>query len=529
MSSWSRGRTAAALSLVLALPLWIASTSSTASAAAPASLQVSPKVYVGGQLLTFEGNLGVSGKRRIHLESLAGNRVGANWVKVPGSGAETAADGSFEFRHPAPSMFNKTYRVVSGGARTPGELLKARSQDVVLWAPGEPVAGEYFTIVASTTPGGHHPRDHGAFIPKRPDLPPPVFEGRDLTLQRWVDGRWNVVGRKQADQDGEGRFTVTVPSAGTAVFRVIEEDWPQAGGPDIGWMASFPTPIRVAGSRREAQQIAAEAGTSTAWPATAAEPAGGARVTGGEANTTAAEKFGWRPSQWDFAWIAGESLESPPYRGRNPVGWWLDSATGLGRAAKHNGGLSLESSRTMGGPGDHGTTSATLQDNSSRLGRWEVRVRAKSVESNARDFRQLVELVPAGGGGACTSSITVASFTAHGRVMKFGATSANGSRRWTGSTRLVKRGNVNNVPLAFAVEVGRRHVSFFQDGRVVGTAPRGAVPRGPMTLRVSQAGSGSSERNATEATYDWMRGFTIGSGKQVRSGKGLRSRAVKRC
>ena len=69
-----------------------------------------------------------------------------------------------------------------------------------------------------------------------------------------------------------------------------------------------------------------------------------------------------------------------------------DYADGAGRVSRQNGGLYLDSQRSnAGGPGDFGTTRATLKDTTQAYGRWEARLRLKSAEATAEDFAVLVE------------------------------------------------------------------------------------------------------------------------------------------
>ena len=130
----------------------------------------------------------------------------------------------------------------------------AQSQDVVLAAVGTPVVGDSFQIVASTVPGPQWPRGHQFYVKGRPDLPGPVFTGRELTLQRnGPGGSWLDVPGATAtvDRDGTGTFDVTANEAGNIVYRVVQEDYSPGRRP-IGWFPSFPTPIKVAQNRAEA-------------------------------------------------------------------------------------------------------------------------------------------------------------------------------------------------------------------------------------------------------------------------------------
>lgn len=512
-------RLAAGLCLLLtALALQVLAPTAATTAAAAGSLSVSPRTYVGGQLLTFAGNLGRP-RVKIRLQSLAVNRPGAEWYPVPGSAHRTDAQGRFSFTHPAPSMFNKRYRVVGGGRATDGVLLKAKSQDLVLYPdPAVPAPGSAFKIRVDTQPGPHHDKSSPSFLSHRQDLPAPVFPGRTLTLQQRVGDGWQFVAETTTDGRGQGVFEMAGGSAGTVVYRVRQERYPQAGGPPIGWFPSFPTQITI-GSGGAARRAEAERTPSRTRTASGTSVA----ARGGHANTTAAKRFRWGAAQYDFAWELGEDLDSPPYRGRVRRGSWVESSTGLGRVGKHNGGLNLESSRTHAGPGDRGTTAVTMQGNPAKFGRWEVRVRVGSVEKNARDYASLVELVPADRPYCANQSITVADVRAHSARMRFGVRSDARNRSWSRSRRI---GGVNNRPLALGVEVSRKRVAFFHDGRLIGVAPRAAVPRVPLTLRLSLVGQGQSEMNSTEAKYDWMRGYTLKSGRTVTRGPRMRSRGL---
>lgn len=523
MKPQTRFRTTVCLALAGLVLVLLAPPGSTAQQRA-ASLTVSPGVYVGGQRLTFEGNIGRTGVRRIHLQAHLG-RAGDRWEDIQGFSTRTQRDGSFRFGYPAPGMFNISYRVVSGRSATPGWRFNARSQDLVLdvrsLAPdlGEDVvvAGMPFQIDVDTTPT----------LVGRPDLPPPPIPGRELTLQQRVDGdQWLTLDTATTDQDGNGTFDVTAADPGTVVYRVREEDW-TAGGNQIGWYPSFPTYVQVLPGLPAPTDPATGGATRATAVAAPRSPIvrstdRAAGTNGDVASTTASQKYGWTPSLWDFAWVAGESLTSPPYRGTDPKGRWLDASDGTGRAAKHNGGLVLDSQRERWGEGDLGTTTATLRGNPMKYGRWEVRLRMKAFENDARDYSALVELVPdraqdyhCGG-----QNITVAEVSAHGSSVKVGAKALKGARQWTRSKRI---GRVQDTSYSFAVEVSRRHISWFVDGQVIATVrSRAAVSDVPLTLRLRLQGDGQQEMNRTQMISDWERGFGLGRGRQVTSGHALK-------
>ncbi|MFC6288193.1 hypothetical protein ACFP3Q_14045 [Nocardioides sp. GCM10027113] len=476
-----------------------------------ASLTVSPRVYVGGQAVTFTGNVGRTGERRIVLQQHLG-RSGDSWERVEGFSARTDRSGDFRFTHPAPSMFGIRYRVKTKGSVTPAWTFKAKSQDLTVKAvsgvsglrANQVLAGRRFTVRVDTTPD----------LFRRPDVDglKPI-PGRKLTLQRRVDGdTWTTLQTTTVDDRGNGRFGVTVADPGTVVYRVRMEDW-TAGAHEIGWFPSFPTYVRVLD--RAPRVAARTAPVSRSAPERTA-------THRDVSNATASKAFGWAPARFDFAWVSGESLTSPPYRGTHRSGWWQDYTGGAGRVAKHNGGLTISSKRENApGRGDFGTTRATLRDHALTYGRWEVRLRARSHESSRGDYRAKVELVPvsAADHDCGARSITVADFAAHGRRVLMGANAV--TRKWRRSRDV---GPLDNRPMAVAVEVTRRHISWFVNGRVAATLKnQAAIPDVPLTLRLSLVGKGKREMNHTDLISDWQRGFTLEHGRTVASGPGLAS------
>lgn len=507
---------------VAGLVLAVLAPTGSSAVGSDASLSVSPGVYVGGQQLTFEGNLGVAGERRLRLQ-VNMNRPGEGWRDVDGFRAWTKSDGSFRFTHPAPSMFGIRMRVASGGSATPVHSFDARSQDLVLSFVSDRSGlednqvwfGVPFTVQVDTTPE----------LRRRPDLPAPVFPGRVLTLQQRIDGgRWETLETTTTDQAGQGAFEVAadeqaeaVSRAYPVVYRVRQENW-TVGGDDIGWFPSFPTSVEFLGlPRAKASSTTSEASPSAA-PATVTPRTTVARTAGG---SSASLTYGWRPALWDFAWEYGESLSSRPSRGTDRKGSWLDSSLGAGRASKHNGGLMLDSQRQYDGDGDVGTTMATLRGNPMKYGRWEARLRLKSNESGGRDYHARVELVPnAARDYHCgAQNITVADVPVNGSTVGVGAKALAGNRQWTYTEGV----DVGTSAVAVAVEVSKRHISWFLGGRVIATVrSRAAVSDVPMTLRLSLVGDGEHEMNKTQFISDWQRGYSLDRGKRTFSGQGLK-------
>jgi hypothetical protein len=240
---------------------------------------------------------------------------------------------------------------------------------------------------------------------------------------------------------------------------------------------------------------------------------------------TAAQRYGWAPSLYDFAWVLGESLTSPPWRGTKRKGWWQDYSDGGGRTSKDGGGLLLDSKRRNDvGPGDFGTTMATLHGNAIKFGRWETKLWPSVGESADRDYTLRFELVPAKAEGDTCRTITVAEFTAHGDTVKFGA-NAHG-KQWSGSAVV---GQLDQTR-AYAIELTDDHITWFIDGQPVGTVKeQKAISKVPMTMRLSMVGDGDAEMNRTELKSDWQRGYPLDRSEEVTSGAPLTRRTLAGC
>ncbi|GAA1160312.1 hypothetical protein [Nocardioides aquiterrae] len=497
-----------------------------ARAGAPA-LSVSPATYVGGQRLTWTGSVGAPGARTLVLQLHMG-RPGDRWTTVDGFRARTRADGSFSFSYPAPGMFNIRYRVKAGRHLSPSRLFVAKTQDLTLRVTGQPPnntgepalvpAGRAFGITVDTTPDDifRSPSSRGL----------PVFAGRTLTLQRRVDGdTWSKVATTTVGDDGLGRFAGLTEEPGVAVFRVREEDYREDGNA-IGWTQSFPLYVYVgpeAAARYEELRRAALASVSL-------PPPGSAMFGSGAPTPTASERYRWYPLYWDFAWEHGQSLTGGPTRGTRDRGHWVDYTDGAGRVSKQNGQLTLDSKRFYGaGPGDFGTTRATLHGNAAAQGRWEARMRIRGAyESGGRAYGVLAELVPAKAADydCGKHNIEIARITPFSRRVQFGVRSPK--YRWSGAT------TASATPLrsayAVAVEVSGTHITWFLDGKPVGSVTdRAAIPGVPMTLRLSLEGDGQQEMNQASLVSDWQRGFPIDSGRPTVSGHRLSRHAARGC
>lgn len=487
-----------------------------ARAAAP-SLSVSPTNYVGGQRLTWTGSVGHAGERRLVLQFNMGVATGDHWTTVADFHDRTRRDGSFSFTYPAPSMFNIRYRVKAGEHVSAARVFNAKTQDLTVRVTGQPennvgapayvAPGETFGITVDTAP------DNVFRSPESRGLP--VFEGRGLTLQeRTASGAWRDVDTTTVGADGLGRFTGLTEGAGVAVYRARAEDW-TSGGSRVGWIPSFPLYV-LAGRDAQAWYLSRYA-VNPPLSLPVSKPAGG-----GQQPPTASQHHRWFPSRFDFAWEYGQSLTSPPARGTRIRGRWAELSTGGGRVAKYNGGLALDSKRYAGaGPGDFGTTRATLQGNAMAYGRWETSVRIRNAwERGGRAYETLVELVPARAADydCGRHNITVASISPFSPRVGYGVRSPQSSWEATATAPYIPLVRPYNV----AVEVARDHVTWFLNGSSTGSVTtRKAVPGVPLTLRLSLVGEPDQEMDQVSLISDWQRGFPVDTGQQVVSRKKL--------
>ena len=509
-----------ALLLVFANVAAVTVVSQRTAYATEGSLTVSPSNYVGGQRLTWTGNVGHSGVRPLVLQAHMG-RPGDAWSTVEGFRSSTRADGSFSFTYPAPSMFNIRYRVKAGAYVSPSRLFYAKTQELTIRVTGQPEnntnepgmvdAGRSFGITVDTTPENifRSPDSHGL----------PVFRGRVLTLQKRIDGdTWRTLDTTTVNAKGLGYFSGLNEADGVVVYRVREENV-FTNGNRIGWTQSFPLYVFV-GRQAQAQGVLQQrepvrvAGSMESGPAPAApDSAFGA---------TASQRFGWQPALWDFAWEFGQSLSSRPARGTNRRGSWVDYSNGSGRAAKYNGGLSISSKRYNGaGPGDFGTTRATLQGNAAARGRWEASMRVRSAyERGGRGYNIAAELVPANASDYdCGShNVQIASISPFSQRVRFGVRSPK--YRWNGTA--IASTTPSQRPYRVAVEISGRHITWFLNGAPVGSVTDPAALSGvPMTLRLSLEGDGRAEMDQTSLISDWQRGFPISTAPSTVSQKKL--------
>ena len=503
-----------------ALAVPAASSSSSAQRAAT-TLEIGPEEFVGGQSLTFTGSLPEAPSTKLRLQTLF-NRVGDAWSTRDEIVGTTDATGSFSFDYPGPGNYGIRYRVQAvTGAVTPAVFLEPRQQEVVLSVgdgdeqeQATVVAGTPFTIDVDTTPTG------------RGNLgrPAPAFPGRRLTLEQRVrDDEWEQLDETTAADDGSAHFDLVLDDLGTQAYRVVMDDI-RTDGHQIGWFPSYPLEVTAVASAAELPATG-PARTTVVRPA----PARTSGTPGqGHATPLASQRYRWGPALFDFAWEGGESLTDQPYRGTRRTGQWIDASDGSGRVARYNGGMALSSHVSeWPGEGDHGTTTATLEGNAMTYGRWEFRRRIDVFEDAGNDYRITIDLVPANDPEAeCgVSVINVADIVFDSTRARIGVSSTRADRSWSGARRVPRLGD---GPHTFGIEITRRHITWFLDGKSLATVRNNkAVPGVPLTPRLGLVGRGQEEMRRTRVLYDWQRGWHLNKqAATAEKGTRLRSRPL---
>ena len=160
----------------------------------------------------------------------------------------------------------------------------------------------------------------------------------------------------------------------------------------------------------------------------------------------------------------------------------------------------------------------TLQDNPRKYGRWEARVRIRPYERGALDYRNTVELIPESEGQRCAGrTITVANLAAYSRKMSFGVDSAR-------AKPLVAAHPPDRWHRQQAHHGGRgghqapHHLVLQRQACRHGPHQCAAVPRVPLTMRITMEGKGDREMNRTMTHMDWMRGFSLNRGTKTKNG-----------
>ena len=320
---------------------------------------------------------------------------------------------------------------------------------------------------------------------------------------------WQTVGTGATDFAGHATFAVVAPLTGALVLRARQESWTQ-GHDEIGWFPSFPTYFSVDLLPDLLDRPLARTSTHPSPVTPRKDPL----------RPTASQTWGWGGSLWDYDWGFGEDFDSKPYRGTWLGGRWLDTSDGTGRAVPFNGGLVLQSKLAHTGDGDLGTTTATLQGSAQKRGRWEFRLQGHAWESGPRPYRFRLELVPEGApDGTCqAASIVVADVLVGSPGVGVGVRSQRSGSTWTAWDQ---KALLAEAPFNMAVEVGKKHITWFRDAKPTFTLKGRRAQLGVQLVpRLSLVGQ-QEEMNGAQVDSDWQRAFSLDRGTQVKKGRPL--------
>jgi len=182
------------------------------------------------------------------------------------------------------------------------------------------------------------------------------------------------------------------------------------------------------------------------------------------------------------------------FKGSKPAYW---HASGPGSVRTQHGMLTLNTTR-------HGSVSATLAKPGHTTGRWEIRLRSKRYESRYANYRVATELIPAGSRDQHCGAQNIALEKyrlGSDRASFFIHTLPNNA-----FTAVKTRNLANDRWHTWAVEVTRRHISWFVDAQVVRTERRSAALSGvPLTVRFSMQAVAGRTMNQSRMQMDWMR------------------------
>jgi hypothetical protein len=220
---------------------------------------------------------------------------------------------------------------------------------------------------------------------------------------------------------------------------------------------------------------------ATAAPATS-EPTSGPK--------NAANVFLWGPALWrqEFESFSGPLSDK----------WHSSRPNAL---VQENGMLAIQP------PQNGGTVTATWFGSPRRYGRWETRMRVKQFSTGHTPYRASFELVPVGGDGHCGArTITVASYVVGTQLAHFHIHTLP-NNDFAATEVMSPSADTFHT---YAIEITRKHISWFADTHVLMTERRSAALSG-VEYRprfIIQAVPGAT-MNDSWMQLDWVRGYDL--------------------
>lgn len=161
---------------------------------------------------------------------------------------------------------------------------------------------------------------------------------------------------------------------------------------------------------------------------------------------------------------------------------------------------------TVNATAHSGTVAATYTGHVRQYGRWETRIRAEQYTRRHTPYRVSAELVPSGAYHCGARSIELATY-------RLGAGRAHMAIRNLPARQFTFSKARNLGPGRFhtyAVEVTRKHISWFVDTHVVMTERRPAALSGArFSVRFAMVAEKGARMNPGRMQMDWVRYYTL--------------------
>ncbi|WP_084653570.1 family 16 glycosylhydrolase [Nocardioides insulae] len=197
---------------------------------------------------------------------------------------------------------------------------------------------------------------------------------------------------------------------------------------------------------------------------------------------------------YDYNWSPVRYVDH--FRGGLSRQW---KRTGHGKAYTKNGMLTLENA-------NRGTMAVTLRADRAKVGRWSVRLRARAYERGQAPARAVVEVVPAKTSARHCGArdIALANYVPKRKSVRFYA--RHGKSQWAAKKRVGLR---NDQWHTYAVQVTRKHITWFVDSDPIRRTTRAAYSDTPLTMRVALEGSKRRATNHSRLQIDTARTFSM--------------------
>ena len=203
--------------------------------------------------------------------------------------------------------------------------------------------------------------------------------------------------------------------------------------------------------------------------------------------TNAGTVFKWGKPKWT------DEFEVDPLRGD-----WVQSKQG--RVKTQSGML------TVIGTGKQTKITASPTSVKARYGRWEARVRIRETNHNGQRYRAYWELIPTKDFKCGAKSIVLASYKSQDRKVT-GAVRVPPSGQYSYNKRLALHQGWFHT---YAIEITKKHISWFVDTKVIHTERRTDALRGiQYRPRFRLQGKDGVKHRTTWMQMDWVRHYDL--------------------